>query len=207
MYLCEANAHLGQYAEANICGQTALTIFREMSYQLGVGLCCYMLGLTALGEGKYAEAHQVLQESATIFKEIDNRESLGYALSISGYAACGLKDRSQAFKYLHEAIQIAAGLGVFIPYIYSLPLAALLFADQGEVERAVELYALATCYGFVVNSHWFDDMAGWELAALSATLPSSVVTAAQARGRELNWQETARRLLEELNETSWVDSE
>jgi predicted ATPase/DNA-binding SARP family transcriptional activator len=207
MYLSEANAHLGQYAKAYTCGQTALKIFREMSYQLGIGLCCYMLGLTALGEGKYGEAHQVLQEGAAIFKEIDNRESLGYALAISGYAMRGLGERHQASKCISEAMQIADGMGVFVPFIYSLPLAALLLADQGKIERAVELYALATRYGFVANSCWFDDMAGRELAALSATLPSSIVTLAQARGRELDWKETARVLLEELGELSWVGSE
>jgi hypothetical protein len=71
------------------------------------------------------------------------------------------------------------------------------------VERVVELYALASTYGVVVNSKWFDDIAGNEIAVAAESLPVEVVKAAKARGRELDLWETAGKLLVELEEMGW----
>ena len=60
---------------------------------------------------------------------------------------------------------------------------ALLLADQGKVERAVELYALASRRPSIANSRWYEDVAGRHLAALAAALPPDVVAAASERGR------------------------
>jgi hypothetical protein len=57
----------------------------------------------------------------------------------------------------------------------ALPAVALLLADQGEKEQAVELYTLASRYPFVANSRWFEDIAGKHIAAVAATLPPDVV--------------------------------
>jgi hypothetical protein len=62
----------------------------------------------------------------------------------------------------------------------------------------VELYALASRYGFVANSRWFEDVVGKQIADVAATLPPEVVTAAQERGRARDLRETAQELLEEL---------
>ena len=83
--------------------------------------------------------------------------------------------------------------GSYLSLFHTLPGIALLFADQGEVERAVELYALATTQGIVANSKWFDDIAGDEIARVAEGLPVEVVEAAKARGRGLDLWETAGR--------------
>jgi hypothetical protein len=75
---------------------------------------------------------------------------------------------------------------------------ALLLADLGKGERAVEIYALASRYGFVANSHLWEDIAGHEIAALAATLPQEVVAAAQERGRARDLDTTVQELLVEL---------
>ena len=89
----------------------------------------------------------------------------------------------------------------------TLPGIALLFADQGQVERTVELYALATTQGYVANSKWFDDIAGDEIGAVAAGLPAEVAEAAKARGRGLDLWETAAELLVELEELGWDNTE
>ena len=75
---------------------------------------------------------------------------------------------------------------------------ARLQADRGEKERAVELYALASRNPYVGNCRWFEDVAGNQIAAIAATLPPAVVTAAQVRGKTREWRATAKELLEEL---------
>ncbi len=79
-----------------------------------------------------------------------------------------------------------------------LPGIALLLADLGKKERALELYALASRYPLVANSRWFEDVAGRRIAAVAATLPPEVVAAAQERGRARDLEATVAELLAEL---------
>ena len=59
----------------------------------------------------------------------------------------------------------------FLTLPNTLPGIALLFANQGEAEWAVELYALASTQCIVANSRWFDDIAGDHVTAIAASLP------------------------------------
>ena len=78
-------------------------------------------------------------------------------------------------------------------------------ADQGEVERAVELYALAATQGIVANSKWFADIAGNEIANTAAGLPVEIIEAAKARGQELDLWQTAEVLLDEFERGESTD--
>jgi len=57
---------------------------------------------------------------------------------------------------------------------------------------------MASRYGHVANSRWFEDVAGREIAGAAASLPPGVVAAAQARGRARDLETTIAELLEEL---------
>lgn len=79
------------------------------------------------------------------------------------------------------------------------PAIALLLADQGEVERAVELCALVSHYPSMANApRWFEDIAGRHIAAVAATLPLEVVAAAEEQGKARDLWETAEELLDEI---------
>jgi hypothetical protein len=80
-------------------------------------------------------------------------------------------------------------------------MAALLLADEGEGERAVELYALAERHPRVANSRWFDDVAGQHIAEVTASLPPGVEAKARERGQARSFREAATDLLAELRET------
>ena len=79
----------------------------------------------------------------------------------------------------------------------ALPAVALILADQGEQERAVELFSLALRYPFVACSRWFDDMAGRHLATVRASLPPQVVAAAEKRGQARALEATVVEILSE----------
>ena len=88
----------------------------------------------------------------------------------------------------------------------TLPALSLLLAGESgrptpDVERAVELYALASRHPFVGNSSWFADVAGRHIAAASAALSPEALDAAEARGRTRDLVATAQELLAELEET------
>jgi hypothetical protein len=153
----------------------------------------------------YVEAQRSLLESVTIFQEIKHRENLGWALAVCGYADRGLGQLPQAKHHLIEALGTATKIGAFMPLMYGLPAAALLLADRGEAEHAVELYALASRYGFVANSRWFEDVAGKHIAAVAANLPLEEVAAAQERGWARDLDTTVAELLAELEGKSTSD--
>ena len=86
----------------------------------------------------------------------------------------------------------------FFAWLYVLPFVARLLAEQGQAERAVEIYALASRYPYVANSRWFGDLVGQRIAEAAATLPAEVVAVAQERGRARDAWATAQELLGEL---------
>ncbi len=82
--------------------------------------------------------------------------------------------------------------------MHVLPAMALFMAERGSGERAVELYALASCFPYVAGSRWFEDVVGRRIAVVAAALPPEVVAAAQERGWARDPRATAAELLEEL---------
>ena len=123
---------------------------------------------------------------------------MGWALAVLGYAARGLGQPSRARQHLSAALRTAAEIGAFLPFVLALPAVALLLADGGEMERALELYALASRYPYVANSRWFEDVAGRHITAAAEALPPDAVAAAQARGRARDPEATVQELLDEL---------
>ena len=126
------------------------------------------------------------------------RAHLGQALGVRAHVARGLGQAGQAWECVDQALRLGVECQAIHPLLLALPVVALLLADQGQAERAVELYALAWRHPVVSNSRWYEDIAGRELAAVAALLPLEVRTAAQARGRARDLWATAQELLDEL---------
>jgi predicted ATPase/DNA-binding SARP family transcriptional activator len=195
--LSSTEAHLGRYERARAHGQAGLALAQDIAFQWGRGLCLAILGWVALAEGAYADARALLQESATHL-EVSPRWALHPTLAVLGYAALGLGQGAQAQEHLCEVLRSAAALGSHRSLTFALPGIALLLSEEGEVEGAIELYALASRHPFVANSRWFEDVVGKHIAAAAATLPPEVVAAAQERGRARDLDVTVRELLDEL---------
>jgi predicted ATPase len=143
----------------------------------------------------------MLQESLDIQRKSEARHDQAYALIWLGYTEQGLGDGVQAQQHLAEALQISIEVRTWSPLWLALPLAALLSADRGELERAVELYTLfvSQSLGEWVKCPFFEDLAGRHIAEVAATLPPEVVAAAEARGRARDLWQTAEELLVALS--------
>ena len=116
--------------------------------------------------------------------------------SILAVAELGLGDLHQAGQHVGEALRAA---DCFELRLYALPAAALFLTHQGQQERAVEMYALASRHPHVANSQWFEDVFGHHIEAVAATLPPDVVAAARERGRRVrDLDATVAELLQEL---------
>jgi tetratricopeptide (TPR) repeat protein len=218
--LAAVEMHAGDYGRARVQGETSLALSKNASYAWGIAASLRELSGVVLAEAEsglsartapqvqntgaareaYAEAQQLAQESAAVCREIGARLWLGDVLAILGVAAHGSGDVDHAQQHLCEALRVAGDIGAFRPLMLALPATALLLADLGQVERAVEIYALVSRYPFVANSRWFEDVAGKQIAAVAATLPPEVVAAAQERGWTRELHATVAELLVELEE-------
>ena len=185
-----ADLWLGKYEEARDRAQMGLALAREQEYRLGVQGGLLTLGQLAIAEGRYAQAQQLLQQSRD---QGEGGRMSHWTLPDSAVAAHALGQPDKAWRHICEALRWASERGDFVTLLQALPATALLLADRGEVERAVELYALASRYPSVANSRVFEDV-----AAAAAALPPDVISAAQERGRKQDLDQTIRELLDEL---------
>lgn len=135
-----------------------------------------------------------------IFQPLGRLEELCYSFIYAGYAAYSDGHIGQARHYQSKALQMGLEIEGFSPLIQTLPLAAILLADQGEKEQAIELYTLASQYPFVANSCWFEDVIGRHITAAAATLSPQAVATAQEQGRGRDLWETAAELMVELED-------
>jgi hypothetical protein len=85
------------------------------------------------------------------------------------------------------------------PLLWALPVMAVLPADDGENERAVEGYALDSRYPLMANSCWLAEVVGYQITAIAATLPTAATAAASERAQARNPDAIARELLAELH--------
>jgi hypothetical protein len=139
-----------------------------------------------------------MQESAAVYREVGPKDDLGLALACLAIAAHGLGDTPGVRQHLSQALEIAQESGAVPPLLWALPATALLLAGEGENERAVELYALASRFPLVARSRWFTNVAGNTLADVAAALPVKQVAVLQECGRARDLQATIKDLLSEL---------
>jgi tetratricopeptide (TPR) repeat protein len=194
-WLAEAKVHLGRYEEARADAQQGAA---RAVLPWSVGFAQFMEGLAVVAQAAYPEAVTLFQESVAAFEELGHKENRGWALGPLGLAARGAGETALARECVAEALKVGVELGAFMPVMYGLPVAALLLADGGAVERAVEVYAWASRYGFVANSRWFEDVAGQPLRTMASSLSTEALEPAEEQGRSQDWDVMAAELLGEL---------
>ena len=187
---------LGRYRQARTFAEAGLAVAREIGRHNILTSCLSDLGMVAIVEEDYARAVQLLGESVAAARQIGHFQADSYA-ALLGLAALRQGQPHQARRHLYEALRAAVEKGSFIPLLYALPPVAVLLVGEGEVERAVELYALALQQPFVAHSRWFEDVVGRHVAAAAEALPPEVVAAAQERGRARDLWATAQELVVE----------
>jgi DNA-binding SARP family transcriptional activator/predicted ATPase len=202
-----AKRHLGAYREARAHYELSLAMARESGNQQFIAGDLDGLGKVGLAEEAYAEAVPLLQESLAIRRQTGMRPDEANTSVFLGCALRGLGDHRRAWDHICATLRIAAELPVVMFLSLDVvPAVALLLADRGEAARAVELYALASCYPQVANSRWHEDVVGRHIATAAETLPPEVVAAAQERGRGRDLEATVKELLAELEAQQGSDA-
>jgi tetratricopeptide (TPR) repeat protein len=195
-----AKLESGDHEAARATAKRSLALGRELNNALAITAALPVLAEHALLEKRYEEACRLYRET------LDVADEVGFGVLWPFYggeraAAELLLGRPDAARgCLRTALGAAAdGQTSTIP-MRILPAAALWLAAEGQVERAVEVYALALRYPHIARSRWFQDVFGPPIAAAAASLPPEIVRAAQARGRARDLEATVRELLAELGE-------
>ena len=196
--LVENYIHLGHYQAASDLAQLSVAEADAIGLRNHRGHALRFLGMVETVRERSAKALDSLEESVGISQAIRQQRFLvfGEVFLAYGYYCAGFKER--VADLLSAALRWATQHPTSEALTEALPLAALLHADAGWAEQAVELHALAWRYPRIANSRWFYDVAGRELEAVAASLPPAVVAAAQERGRALDLFDTARALVEWL---------
>jgi tetratricopeptide (TPR) repeat protein len=199
--LADIDMHRGCYEQAREHARTSLELARAQGPPYCIGLNLFLLGCLDLAEGAPARAHQCLQDSVTAYQEFrGDRDDLSLVLADLALAAYGLRDTRGARQHLRHALDIAQESEAVLPLLWALPAMALVLAGEGENERAVELYALASRYPLVAESRWFADVVGKQITAAADTLPADQVAILQARGQARDLEAAITELLAELCE-------
>jgi tetratricopeptide (TPR) repeat protein len=190
--------HCGAYEQARAHGEKGTVLAQEAGYQWGDGFSLFHLGCVALATEQYVKAHQLFQESIAVFRALKQWDEAAWVRPVQGILALRLDQPLLAEQYLRETLQTLVEVWGNFALMHVLPAIALFMADRGSRERAVELYAVASCLPYVAGSRWFEDVAGRRINAVATTLPPGVVAAAQERGRARDPGATAAQLLDEL---------
>jgi DNA-binding SARP family transcriptional activator/predicted ATPase len=205
-YVTEAQAslgsvdiHRGRYEEARERIETSLELARSQGPPYCIGQNLLLLGSLELAGGVYAVAQQFVQDSIAAYREVGgHQDDLSRAFATLALAVHGQRDTHGARQHLCHALEMAQESEVVPPLLWALPAMALLLAGEGEKERAVELYALASRYPLVAKSRWFAAVAGDTMAEIAATLPAERVATLRERGQARDLQATVGELLTEL---------
>jgi tetratricopeptide (TPR) repeat protein len=200
VWLAFAELHHGDYQRARTHGETALALGRELGDQPTIGRALWFLGAVTLAEGADAEGQRTLEGSVAVYRAYGLPDELIMVLADLAVAALWQGLLGQAQQHLCEALHMVTASRMVFIYALPLPATALLLAELGQAEQAVELYALASRDPHVSSSRWFEDVVGRRMAKVSAGLPPEVVAAAQERGRARDLEATMAQLLEELQE-------
>jgi DNA-binding SARP family transcriptional activator/predicted ATPase len=197
--LGQCHQHLGDRHAAGAQAREGLALARRVGFPRGVGMCQGLLGANALAEGAYEEARAHCEGSLAVWQQ-----SFGHPSEFEGELAClslaarGLGRRDEAWQHILSQLAWAQESQMLMPALFGLAGIALLLVGEGELERAIELYALASRHPFVANSRWFEDLTGRHIAPVAATLPAERVATARKRGQARDLAATVGELLSEL---------
>ncbi len=182
--LADAEIHQGHYEAGRQQARQALAVARQTGYQRALGYALLVMGEAALVTDSSEEAARHLQESVAVYRGVGQWDEWCRALATLTYAARGQSRRPFARSDLVGALRQAAECQAFLPLVWGLPALALLLADTGQEETAIEVYALAARHPAIARSCWFQHVAGRHVAVVAEALPPAVAAAARQRGRD-----------------------
>jgi DNA-binding SARP family transcriptional activator/predicted ATPase len=190
--------HTGEYVafmnESAFSGDTISASFRA---ELAV-----FKGMTYLLSSDWDKAEQEFNQYSDHCLSLSYLDRVGQPLALLGYIAYRRGDRQKALDYLEQSLDNGMWKGFFAVFMLALSVVAVMLAEAGKLEQAVELYATITAHPFARNSQWSEDMFGRPLQGLWAGLPPEIISAAQERGSQRQLREVGEEYLGKIRRNS-----
>jgi predicted ATPase/Tfp pilus assembly protein PilF len=134
---------LGKYTEARSFYQESLDICRQIGDQSGQAIALSNLGEIAYALGDNHKAQAFYQKGLSIGRNIQDQWTIMACLNNLGEIACTLENYRGAQTYFAEAIETAIQTQTLPIVLKALVNLAVLFAKQGQADRAAALAELA----------------------------------------------------------------
>lgn len=155
------------------------------------------LGMIQLANKIYDSASQMFRRSTEACRTAGVIPALAISTCYLGYAERGLDNSAGATKYLAEALRLGLEVRSQWPLVTGINLWAILLADGGELERALEFYFCVISFKF--GQEIFDNVISNYQTAV-ADIPSDVIAAIQRRGEARMLLSTAQEILDEIEQ-------
>jgi tetratricopeptide (TPR) repeat protein len=189
----------GRYDQAELTLQEALQAARQGGFHREVASGLSQTGCLALVQGEPAKGLADLQHSVASLRQMSFAGELGMALSGLALVQHLLGQEEQAWASLEEALRIAFETHSRFA-IFNLGAAlAVLLADSGNWELAVEAYSAMMTDPIISCSQWTVDMIGNRMDLAREHLSEDVFQEAEQRGRESDLFEKLGMLAHEIN--------
>jgi tetratricopeptide (TPR) repeat protein len=156
--LCLARLHTGRYRQAQNLIKEYKKNTENSGFTRNISLCYLLLGHLALVNTQYTDAQEQTQKGIDILESIGPRRELGPAYADLCLASLRLGDPIQAKLHLRTALDYAIKTGDYVAHVYVLPITALYYAHQGQLEYGRDFYAYANTFPMIANSRWFADI-------------------------------------------------
>ena len=182
-----------EYAEAKRLRQETLEICREIGYRWGIASSLKSLGDVATRLREYDQAMRYLTDSLALLQEEGDRRSQAYTLSSLGTVAQSMEDIQESRHYFQRALAEAIEIGEPALALDILMSLAKLTAQEGDVERALEL--LTFVFHHPASEQQTRDQIEPLRAKLADRVPAQAVAASEIRGRALDLNELAAIIL------------
>ena len=139
------------------------------------------------------QARQYFYQSAELYEVLGDEARMAESYLNMGLTAWITGDLGSALDLSERSLALSNKLA-----IHAIPALALSEAEAGNVERAVELDALASRYAYISNSRWFEMVARRHVASLATGLAPETASVAQARGQSMDFWKAVRQWLDKI---------
>jgi tetratricopeptide (TPR) repeat protein len=193
----EIFCHMGENHQAEEQLRSAISLLQGRS-DYEVAFRHRYLGDVLLARGKYEQAMEAYQFSFRFFQANNELGWMLTALTGLSRAELALGESGNAWRHARQALQLFDQIQLFTFFVYpTVAVYALLLAGNGQVIKALELFALVRRQGYLSNSCWFYDLYGKVVETTAADIPEKEKIMAKKRGQALNFNETVQMLLDE----------
>jgi predicted ATPase/transcriptional regulator with XRE-family HTH domain len=191
---------LGDKEEGYAYWQRAHALAQEMGFLILALETEWNLGGIKLIEQAYEEAIVIYSYALKRNKSVADKQVGGWLLSDLAYAEYRLGRFDLARRHCWQALRIAVDVKLFMVCQFALTTLIVMFADEGPIERAIELESLVRSRHPLFDRGWYPRQLRKPFDERIIALPGKVVAAARERGRKLDYWQTAESFLTELEQ-------